>query len=91
MSHLTCSAPIRSRMTSKKKKYITIVFCVQLSDSGVQLSVAPQRRRVGAKRGGADSLLRLRLVFDIKNFENSPKSGGASALSRPYYATPLCA
>ena len=49
---------------------------------------------MGAKCGGADSLLRLRgeisaQVFDIEKRKMPPKSGGASSPSCPYYATPL--
>ena len=49
-----------------------------------------QRRRVGAKSGGADLLLRLRLwSLILKILKMPPKSGGALAPSSPYYATPL--
>ena len=48
------------------------------------------RRRVGVKSGGADLQLRLWLwSLILKILKTPPKSGGSSAPSSPYYATPL--
>ena len=74
--------------------YIPSVRATNLPQPGTLLYLGlcyyAQGRRVGAKSGGADSLLRLRLRSLILKILKTPaKSGGASAPSSHYYATPL--